>query len=44
MSEQPVTIVVSMEGGVIQDISANAPVRVIVVEYDKDLDVRREVA
>jgi hypothetical protein len=40
MSEQPVTIVVSMEGGVIQDISANAPVRVVVVEYDKNLDPR----
>jgi len=38
MSKEPVTIVVSMEGGIIQDISASAPVRVVVVEYDKDLN------
>ena len=38
MSKEPITIVVSMEGGIIQDISASAPVRVVVVEYDKDLN------
>lgn len=38
MSKEPIIVVVSMEGGIIQDISANAAARVVIVEYDKDLN------